>query len=442
MKPLLLTHFTATSCAGRGLDATLAALREQRGGLVPCNFERADLATWIGPVEGVDAQPVRDDLRDFECRNNRLAQIGLLQDGFAEAVVAAAKRYGPQRVGVFLGTSTAGILETELAYRQRDPESGALPAGFRYAETHNPYSIAAFVRAFFALQGPAMSVSSACSSGAKVFGSARRMLEAGLIDAAVVGGVDSLCLTTLYGFNSLELLSPEPCKPFDVRRNGISIGEAAAFALLERESGANGQSKAAAGSSDTAILLLGIGESSDAYHMSSPHPEGLGARLAIEQALASGGVAAHEVDYINLHGTATPSNDTAESLAVKAVFDGTPCSSTKGATGHTLGAAGALEAVIAALSLREQWLPAGINTTQPDQELALNYQLQSRPAKLRTVMSNSFGFGGTNCSLLFGHADYLNPAGVADRGHEQDRADGETRGKPGNGHAMNQDTSQ
>jgi 3-oxoacyl-[acyl-carrier-protein] synthase I len=411
VKPLLLTHFTATSCAGRGLDATLAALREQRGGLVPCNFERADLATWIGPVEGVDAQPVRDDLRDYECRNNRLAQIGLLQDGFSEAVAAAAQRYGASRVGVFLGTSTAGILETELAYRRRDPETGALPTGFRYAETHNPYSIAAFVRAFFGLKGPAMAVSSACSSGAKVFGSARRMLEAGLIDAAVVGGVDSLCLTTLYGFNSLELLSSEPCKPFDLQRNGISIGEAAAFALLERADAAASATGDASGDvnthSDAAILLLGIGESSDAYHMSSPHPEGLGARLAMEQALASGGIAAHEVDYINLHGTATPSNDTAECLAVKAVFDGTPCSSTKGATGHTLGAAGALEAVIAALSLREQWLPAGINTTQPDPELALNYQLQSRPAKLRTVMSNSFGFGGTNCSLLFGHAEHL-----------------------------------
>jgi 3-oxoacyl-[acyl-carrier-protein] synthase I len=425
VKPLLLTHFTATSCAARGLDATLAALREQRGGLVPCNFERADLATWIGAVDGVNSQPVRDDLRAFNCRNNRLAQIGLLQDGFADAVCATAKRYGAHRVGVFLGTSTAGILETELAYRQRDPGSGALPAGFRYAETHNPYSIAAFVRAFFALKGPAMSVSSACSSGAKVFGSARRMLEAGLIDAAVVGGVDSLCLTTLYGFNSLELLSPAPCKPFDIHRDGISIGEAAAFALLERTepaaADANGQSTAG---SDAAILLLGIGESSDAYHMSSPHPEGLGARLAMEQALASGGVAAHEVDYINLHGTATPSNDMAECLAVKAVFDGTPCSSTKGATGHTLGAAGALEAVIAALSLREQWLPGGINTTQPDPQLALNYQLQSRPAKLRTVMSNSFGFGGTNCSLLFGRADHLNSAGVADDGPPYGGTDG------------------
>ena len=398
MKPLLLTHFTATSCAGRGLDATLAALREQRGGLVPCRFERATLDTWIGEVEGVNDEPVRADLRDFECRNNRLAQLGLAQDGFAEAVAAAAQRYGAERVGVFIGTSTAGILETELAYRQRDPQSGALPAGFHYAETHNPYSSARFVRAYFSLQGPALVVSSACSSGAKVFGSARRMLAAGLIDAAVVGGVDSLCLTTLYGFNSLELLSSGACRPFDTHRSGISIGEAAAFALLERAPDASNTS---ARLGDDAILLAGIGESSDAYHMSSPHPEGLGARLAMEQALVSAGVAAAEIDYINLHGTATPSNDAAESLAVNALFDGTPCSSTKGATGHTLGAAGALEAVIAALALREQWLPAGINTSEADPELGLNYLLTSRPAALRSVLSNSFGFGGTNCSLLF-----------------------------------------
>ena len=407
MKPLLLTQFTATSCAGRGLDATLAALREQRGGLAPCRFERATLDTWIGEVEGVNDEPVRADLRDFDCRNNRLAQLGLTQDGFAQAVAAAAQRYGAERVGVFIGTSTAGILETELAYRQRDPQSGALPAGFHYAETHNPYSSASFVRTYFALKGPALVVSSACSSGAKVFGSARRMLAAGLIDAAVVGGVDSLCLTTLYGFNSLELLSNGPCKPFDTHRSGISIGEAAAFALLERLP--DGDASASAPLADDAILLAGIGESSDAYHMSSPHPEGLGARLAMEQALASSGIAAAGIDYINLHGTATPSNDAAESLAVNALFDGTPCSSTKGATGHTLGAAGALEAVIAALTLREQWLPAGINTSEADPALGLNYLLTSRPASLRSVLSNSFGFGGTNCSLLFtrglSHAD-------------------------------------
>jgi len=401
VKPLLLSHFTATSCLGRGLDATLDALRGQRGGLAPCDFERAALDTWIGAVEGVDAEPLRADLAAYACRNNRLAQLGLAQDGFAEHVEAAIARYGAERVGVFVGTSTSGILETEHAYRRRDPQTGALPAGFHYAQTHNPYSIAAFVRAYFALRGPAMAVSSACSSGAKVFGSARRMIEAGLIDAAVVGGVDSLCLTTLYGFNSLELLSREPCKPFDVARNGISIGEAAAFALVERVP------EARETLDEHAVLLLGVGESSDAHHMSSPHPEGLGARAAIEQALATAGVAPAEIGYINLHGTATPSNDAAESRAVRALFEtDTPCSSTKGATGHTLGAAGALEAVVAALALRHRFVPAGVNTTQPDPALGLNYVLQSRDTDLRTVLSNSFGFGGTNCSLIFGRADH------------------------------------
>jgi 3-oxoacyl-[acyl-carrier-protein] synthase-1 len=232
------------------------------------------------------------------------------------------------------------------------------------------------------------------------------MLEAGLIDAAVIGGVDSLCLTTLYGFNSLELLSTQPCKPFDVTRNGISIGEAAAFVLLERARDAAGLTPAmASASEDEAIVLLGIGESSDAHHMSSPHPEGLGARLAMEEALATAKLHARDIDYINLHGTATPSNDAAESRAVNALFNGTPCSSTKGATGHTLGAAGALEAVIAALALRHQFTPAGIQTTHPDPALGLNYLLTSRSTRLRTVLSNSFGFGGTNCSLVFGRAD-------------------------------------
>jgi len=397
VKPLLVTHFTATSCLGRGLDATLDALRSQRGGLTPCDFPRADLDTWIGAVDGVDAESIRADLAHFDCRNNRLAQIGLAQDRFAEHVMAARARYGAKRIGVFIGTSTSGILETEHAYQHRDAQTGALPASFHYAQTHNVYSPAAFVRAVFGLGGPAMAISSACSSGAKVFASARRMLEAGLIDAALVGGVDSLCLTALYGFNSLELLSHKPCRPYDVARDGISIGEAAAFALLERVPDA--------ALADDAILLLGIGESSDAHHMSSPHPEGLGARAAMVQALETSGLATSDIDYINLHGTGTLSNDAAEACAMQPLFDGTPCSSTKGATGHTLGAAGALEAVIAALTLRHQFVPGGINTTQPDPALALNYATTSRDARVRTALSNAFGFGGTNCSLIFGRAD-------------------------------------
>lgn len=408
MKPLLLAHFTATSCLGRGLDATLDALRSAHGGLARCDFPRASLDTWVGAVDGVDAQPVRADLGDFDCRNNRLAQAGLMQDDFAAHVGRAAARYGAARIGVFVGTSTAGILETELAYQRRDALSGALPPGFRYAQTHNPYSPAAFVRAYLGLRGPAMAISTACSSGAKGFASARRMIDAGLIDAAVVGGVDSLCLTTLYGFNSLELLSRQPCRPFDVARDGISIGEAAAFALVERLSDANAAGDAATGATQPAgdaILLLGIGESSDAHHMSSPHPEGLGARIAMEQALACAGLDAAAIGYINLHGTATPGNDTAESRAVAALFDGTPCSSTKGATGHTLGAAGALEAVISALALQDQWLPAGLNTTHVDPALPLDYLLTGRAARVDAVLSNSFGFGGSNCSLVLGRAD-------------------------------------
>ena len=413
MKPLQLTHFTATSSIGRGLDATLQALREQRGGLAPCRFERAELDTWIGAVDGVDDMPVRADLSAFDCRNHRLAQLGLTQDGFAEAVESAKARYGAARVGVFLGTSTSGILQTELAYRRRDLQTGALPADFHYAETHNTYSLAAFVRAYFGLVGPASAISSACSSGAKVFGSARRMIEAGLIDAAVVGGVDSLCLTTLYGFNSLELLSPERCRPFDLTRKGISIGEAAAFFLLERPRGRSGRGGTTGATPDDAILLLGIGESSDAHHMSSPHPEGLGARLAVEGALATAGLTPADIDYINLHGTATPSNDVAESLALNALFDGTPASSTKGATGHTLGAAGALEAVISALALRHQFLPAGVGTTRPDPVLHLEYVMASRDARVRAVLSNSFGFGGTNCSLILGRHDIVREGSTA-----------------------------
>jgi 3-oxoacyl-[acyl-carrier-protein] synthase-1 len=396
LSSLWLSHFTATSSIGRGLDQTLTALRQRRAGLVPCAFESVDLATFIGEVPEVDAVPIPAPLADYDCRNNRLALLGLTQDGFAEAVRAAIAKYGAQRIGVFLGTSTSGILQTELAYRRRDPVTGALPADFIYRTTHNTFSVADFTRHYFGLGGPAVVVSSACSSSAKVFSSARRMLAAGLIDAAVVGGVDSLCLTTLYGFSSLGLVSEQACRPFDAHRNGISIGEAAAFALLERPP---------EHLDADAVLLLGSGESSDAYHMSSPHPDGLGARMAMQDALNMAGLEPADIDYINLHGTATQSNDAAEGKAVRAVFgSSTPCSSTKGATGHTLGAAGGVEAVICALALQHGLLPAGLNTQQLDPTLDLDYVLENRAQPVTRVLSNSFGFGGTNCSLIFGRA--------------------------------------
>lgn len=387
----------------------MAALRAGRSGLRPCDFETVDLDTWIGEVDGVDDEVLAAALQRFDCRNNRLAQIGLLQDGFADRVREAVARYGSERVGVFLGTSTAGILQTELAYREQVAAGGdgPLPSWFRYAETHNTYSVADFVASWFDIRGPSSVVSAACASSAKVFGNAARMIAAGRIDAAVVGGVDSLCLTTLYGFRSLELVSRAPAQPYGADRDGLSIGEAAAFALVERVDGGRDPR----GANTRAARLVGVGESSDAHHMSSPHPEGLGARLAMCGALQSAGLAPQDVDYVNLHGTATRNNDAAEDRAVFALFGpDVPVSSTKGATGHTLGAAGAVEAVIALLALREGVVPGGVNTTTLDPTLRSDYRTDNHPALLRHVLSNSFGFGGANCSLLFAGAPTRDPA--------------------------------
>jgi 3-oxoacyl-[acyl-carrier-protein] synthase-1 len=396
MTALLLSRFTAVSAIGCGLAETLHGLQQERSGLRPCAFETVDIETHIGEVTGVDGTALPEPLRAFDCRNNRLAQLGLMQDDFAAAVARSADHWGRRRVGVFLGTSTSGMLQTELAYRNRDPATGGLPNDYNYAATHNSFSVADFVRQTLKLEGPAAVVCTACSSSAKVFASAQRMINAGIIDAAVVGGVDSLCLTTLYGFHSLQLTSRTPCRPFDVARDGISIGEAAAFVLLERPPSTP---------ADEAIMLLGAGESSDAYHMSSPHPEGRGARASIERALRAANLAPDDIDYVNLHGTATPSNDSAEDLAVTSVFGtSTACSSTKGATGHTLGAAGALEAVICALAIQHGLMPGGLNTTVVDPKLNLNYLCENRRGEVARVLSNSFGFGGANCSLIFGRA--------------------------------------
>lgn len=395
MTPLLLSAYTATTCLGRGLDATRAALRQGRSGLAPCAFETVALATWIGEVAAVDAEKLPKSLAAYDCRNNRLTQLGLETDGFADQVRAVIGRVGKTRVGVFLGTSTAGILQTELAYRRRDPQTGALPDDFIYRTTHNSFSLAEFTRDYFGLDGMAMAISTACSSSAKVFAAAARQLALGTIDAAIVGGVDTLCLTTLYGFASLQLTSAQPCRPYDAARNGISIGEGAAFALLERAD------SAAAGS----VLLLGTGESSDAYHMSSPHPEGLGARLAMEAALRSAGLTPADIDYINLHGTSTPANDAAEGKAVATLFgDRVACSSTKGATGHTLGAAGAVEAIICALAITDGFLPGSPGTQTLDPAIPVDYLLQGRNGTVRHALTNSFGFGGSNCSLILGAA--------------------------------------
>jgi 3-oxoacyl-[acyl-carrier-protein] synthase-1 len=243
--------------------------------------------------------------------------------------------------------------------------------------------------------GPAFVVSCACASSAKAFGNASRMIASGLCDAAVVGGADSLCLTTLYGFHSLNLNSPGPCRPFDAHRDGISIGEAAGFVLLERTPRDDADR----------VYLLGVGESNDAHHMSSPHPEGAGARLAMERALGSAGLRPRDIDYINLHGTATRVGDVAEDNAVFGLFGEAPArGSTKGHTGHTLGAAGVIEAIISALAIRDGLLPGSPHTETIDPAFRGRYQVASERAKIDRVLSNSFGFGGSNCSLVLGRA--------------------------------------
>jgi 3-oxoacyl-[acyl-carrier-protein] synthase-1 len=393
--PLTLTRFTVASCLGIGVAATRQALVEGRSGLSHCRVDEHGFETYVGEVAQLADEALPPAWSDWDCRNNRLALLALRQDRFEDAVAQAAARYGARRIGVFIGTSTSGIRETELAFGQRKPD-GALSDKFHYRQSHACFSVAEFTRKVLGLHGPAVVVSTACSSSAKVFPAAARMIRSGLIDAAVVGGVDTLCHTTLYGFRSLELTATQRCRPFDAERAGISIGEAGAYALLERPGAA---------APAQAVQLLGAGESSDAYHMSTPHPEGLGARLAIEAALAAAQLAPADIDYVNLHGTGTRTNDAAEDKAVVGVLGTrTPCSSTKGATGHTLGAAGALEAVISALAIQTGSLPGGITTEQIDPELHCHFVRRPEAARVRRVLSNSFGFGGTNCALIFGAA--------------------------------------
>lgn len=387
MNPLCITSYTYTSCLGAGRSANWNAIQAGRSGLKPCDFfQIRDLNTWIGEVADLD-QVLPSRLADFDCRNNRLAWLALQQDGFFGAAEAAIARYGAGRVGVFMGTSTSGIHQTELAYLEhQDP----LPEWYKYATTHNVSSVATFIQQALGTRGPVMAISTACSSSAKVFASAQRAIAAGLCDAAIVGGVDSLCLTTLYGFHALQLVSPHKCQPFDRQRSGISIGEAGGFALLEKGTGND-------------LYLLGYGESGDAYHMSSPHPDGAGAQLAMSAALRKAGLEASEIDYINLHGTGTQANDSAEAKAVQQLFGNhTSTSSTKGWTGHTLGAAGIVEACIGLEAIIHGYLPQNLHLQEADDGMTIALLKDPITQPVTRVLSNSFGFGGSNCSLILG----------------------------------------
>ncbi len=397
MLPAYVTARSVVSSVGVGCDPLESALRHKVSGLRPDDSVSGGLAGaggFVGRLDGIEARELPPALARFDCRNHRLANEALGADGFDSAVARARMRYGADRVAVLVGTSTSGILSTETAYRQRLAD-GALPDWFDYRHAHNYAALTDFVRERLALNGPGQCVSTACSSSAKVFAAAVRWLSLGLCDAAVVGGVDSLCGTTAYGFQALQVLSSKPCRPFDTNRDGISLGEGAAFLLLEREPG--GEQPSAA--------LLGYGESADAWHMSAPHPQGLGAVGSMRAALAHSGLEAGRIDFTCAHGTATRANDEIEARAIASVLGaGAVATSVKGTIGHTLGAAGALSALIAVLAIEHGFVPATANTVEIDPLCPVTVPLQARQQPIGAVLVNAFGFGGNNCSLVFGVA--------------------------------------
>lgn len=371
--PLTLSAMAVASCLGMGKAATAAALFAGRR---------------VGVVGAIDDLPPGPD-----SRNNRLLRV--LLDEIAAPVDEAIRRFGRSRVAVVLGTSTSGMAEGEAAYAHHRAH-GRWPPGFDYRQQELGSAAASLSRALD-LAGPAYVVATACSSSAKVFASARRLIRLGLADAAVVGGADTLCRLTQAGFGSLESLSGTPCNPFSANRCGITIGEGGALFLMSRE--------------PAEVALLGVGESSDAHHLSAPDPEGKGALAAMRGALRDAGLAAADIAYVNLHGTATPLNDAMESRAVDALFGPVACSSTKAMTGHTLGAAGAVEAAVLWLTLSGRWNPDGLVPPQlwdgvadpalPRLALAAP-GTRLPPGGRRACLSNSFAFGGSNCSLILG----------------------------------------
>ena len=385
-----ITAYGLISALGEGVDASAEALLAwQAKGSTPLTRHNQALLdgrlTPVGRAEG-ELPAIPAALAPYASRNNQLLLAALAQ--IRPALDEALATFGPARVGLVLGTSTAGIGEAELAIAA-DRRGEAVPTAFDYRQQELG-SPSEFLARHLGLEGPAYTLSTACSSSARAFISGQRMLAAGLVDAVLVGGADSLCGLTLNGFDSLESLSGTLCQPFDNDRQGINIGEGAALFLLSRQ--------------PAPIALLGAGESSDAWHISAPHPDGVGAEAAMGMALAQAGLTPEQVGYINLHGTATRLNDAMESQAVYRLFgDRVPCSSTKPLTGHVLGAAGAIEAALACLLL-ERALPLPPQRVMTADPALAPIRLVSGTTPLATprILSNSFAFGGNNVSLLFG----------------------------------------
>ncbi|GBQ07002.1 beta-ketoacyl-[acyl-carrier-protein] synthase family protein [Saccharibacter floricola] len=398
MNDLIITAGTAVSAMGRGVEATCQTLQSTRTTLQPDQFQPNGRGS-IGRVSGIEDHTLPEALALYDCRNNHLANYALTSDGFLDAVIEARNHYGAHRIGIVMGTSTSGILSAEEAYAARPAGELTLPETFHYNTTQDLASLPHFVAARLGLTGPSLTVSNACASSTRAFIDAAHLITSGFCDAVVVGGADSLCRMTLQGFASLELIDPTVTRPCDATRDGISIGEAAGFALLER-AGARPLSTTVSG---YRLRLLGYGASSDGHHMSAPDPTGAGATQAMTKALKRAQLRPDDIGYINMHGTGSRANDAMEDKAMTALFGPhTPCSSTKGWSGHTLGASGILETMVCAIVLNQHFLPPCMNSTDIDPTFHSDMLLTHRHAAPQIVMNNAFGFGGTNSSLIVG----------------------------------------
>ena len=383
-----LVDYQSTSAAGLNIADLRSSIETQKSGLKLNDLHRCEINTMVGRVSAIE----NVDLGEWQSRNNALAYLGYQQGEIDHHIQRLKERFSPEKLGVVMGSSTASIDRTEEAYCYL--EDNGFSAEFMQRKVHNPHSPGLYIAHLSGITGPAITINTACSSSAKVFATGARWLNQGVVDAVLVGGVDTLCLSVMYGFDSLQLISKQMCKPFDQHRDGINLGEASGYAILMRDDDCD---------IGTNITLRGYGESSDAYHMSHPHPEGLGARYAMQKSLDMALLTSKQVDYINLHGTASRANDLIEGKLVAEMFPKTTqVSSTKAFMGHTLGAAGITESLIAVNALQTNVVPGSLNLTELDSELELSIQSENLEKPLEHVMSNSFGFGGNNCSLVFG----------------------------------------
>jgi 3-oxoacyl-[acyl-carrier-protein] synthase-1 len=378
----------ATAC----IEALAQLLAANRSALRANDLPGLDLATAIGRVDGLEGMAWPAAWAAWDSRATRLAWLGLQADGFIDAVAAARSRHGAARVGLVLGTSSSTIAVSEAAYRSLDTDGG-FPAALRHPALHAPHAVTAFVQQALGLEGPALTVSTACSSSAKALAVAERWLRLHLVDAVVAAGVDALGGSLLHGFRSLGVLDEQPCRPFDATRRGISIGEAAAYVLVDR--------------GDAAVRLLGHGERNDAHHMSSPHPQGLGAELALDDALARAGLAAPAIDFVNLHGTGTPANDEVEAALVARRYAATSaCLRDQGSDRSHHGRGRPAGGLVCALALQRGLLAGSAPTARPDPVLGAAFaeRWRAEPAqrRIRHAVSHAFGFGGNNAVLVLG----------------------------------------